>query len=921
MNLFLLRRFVLTAALLSVTACLAETAGVRDSVDLDALHVQVGQTLDRRYYEAGRRVDMAIFDFEELERQGKPVDTFLVNRVNGIDKHLRAGWQELENRRKLSQSRLAELPPECDHVFALEDLSRDGGNAGWVGVHSVKIVWKSGASVDLPLASFTNASVRRGYTHNLDRPTDAIFAYGKPSPRSTLQAGFSAPKNASGEATLVIVGLDDDKPGITRIKVSIDGKVIFEGANTFRDNTFTEVSFPIPADTMTGAAPRSEAVGKLQSEMNRLLADIEAFGNQADKRAAEVETETAAVRKGLVWKPLNIPNDWWKREFIRGICYVPFEQEMTHHFRSFRQANANFLYSYAGHYNESTVFPATMEAVKDVGLPYAQFAGDLRRRENNRLMIGDPKSVIELYRNFRREVMGNSGVHINLAVDEPKFDDKLAEDLLVIRDFRAWLKNRSRELAEAGISVPVDAKPVVTIEKPEDRPLWMEWQMFKCHSLADHLRALWDGLAKDKAFPFVITQDLLGWYPQAASHVTIGQALPMLSNDLYSNGSVREAFVIDLQRNVSRNRTILTAGAGYSCKTPSRFRRSMVTGMAHSDGVLQWTDIYLTKYRDWRAFWKGPNDDQGRPMLANWDPGYWDLTRTEFARMANADRWLTGITSTATNAVLFSERTSISDMAGDGNPYVNNTLALYSDLLRRGKPLDARFVETLPGDALSRYRVMVLADARVLTTGECNILREWVRNGGVLIATADTSLCDEWGREQKDFSLADVFGASYDKQNGIKVVSATVLDRRPDGSPSLTSNDFGKGRCYLFADKRLGARTALGIPGSALYGEGRPEVARLLSTLVDSASGESPVSLVSPPDGVEFQVYHKGKAWIVHLVDWIDDRTLSGIRIKVNLPGKWRVKYPTDGTPGEIVWQTVNVRPFSVHEMLVIEPA
>jgi hypothetical protein len=41
------------------------------------------------------------------------------------------------------------------------------------------------------------------------------------------------------------------------------------------------------------------------------------------------------------------------------------------------------------------------------------------------------------------------------------------------------------------------------------------------------------------------------------------------------------------------------------------------------------------------------------------------------------------------------------------------------------------------------------------------MLREYARKGGILIATHQTSVADEYGRTRKDFGLADVFGASF----------------------------------------------------------------------------------------------------------------------------------------------------------------
>ena len=47
------------------------------------------------------------------------------------------------------------------------------------------------------------------------------------------------------------------------------------------------------------------------------------------------------------------------------------------------------------------------------------------------------------------------------------------------------------------------------------------------------------------------------------------------------------------------------------------------------------------------------------------------------------------------------------------------------------------------------------ADAQV------EAVRQYVQAGGGLVATGETSLCDELGRPRRDFALADLFGVSY----------------------------------------------------------------------------------------------------------------------------------------------------------------
>lgn len=65
-----------------------------------------------------------------------------------------------------------------------------------------------------------------------------------------------------------------------------------------------------------------------------------------------------------------------------------------------------------------------------------------------------------------------------------------------------------------------------------------------------------------------------------------------------------------------------------------------------------------------------------------------------------------------------------------------------------------------PAD-LSRYKVLVLPNTACLSDSQCEAIRQFVRNGGGLVASLDTSLFDEIGNPKKDFALADVFGVRY----------------------------------------------------------------------------------------------------------------------------------------------------------------
>jgi hypothetical protein len=63
------------------------------------------------------------------------------------------------------------------------------------------------------------------------------------------------------------------------------------------------------------------------------------------------------------------------------------------------------------------------------------------------------------------------------------------------------------------------------------------------------------------------------------------------------------------------------------------------------------------------------------------------------------------------------------------------------------------------GRDAGRLAVLVLPNVGALSEGECAAVRQFVSQGGGLVATGATSLYDEWGDARKDFALADLFGA------------------------------------------------------------------------------------------------------------------------------------------------------------------
>jgi len=69
--------------------------------------------------------------------------------------------------------------------------------------------------------------------------------------------------------------------------------------------------------------------------------------------------------------------------------------------------------------------------------------------------------------------------------------------------------------------------------------------------------------------------------------------------------------------------------------------------------------------------------------------------------------------------------------------------------------------EHLETATLAKYKVVVLANNACLSAAQAEAVRRYVKEGGGLIASLETSLRDEHGRQREDFALSDLFHASF----------------------------------------------------------------------------------------------------------------------------------------------------------------
>jgi hypothetical protein len=138
-------------------------------------------------------------------------------------------------------------------------------------------------------------------------------------------------------------------------------------------------------------------------------------------------------------------------------------------------------------------------------------------------------------------------------------------------------------------------------------------------------------------------------------------------------------------------------------------------------------------------------------------------------------RYLRNTENLARVAVVYSQQTAKFYGAGQARAKVEDPIdGWYQALVESRVPFEMVHDRKLSPDEISRFDVLILPNIAALSNAQCEQLRTYVRSGGSLIATHETSLYDEWGVRRTDFGLGDLFGAKFDGQVETRVQNSYI---------------------------------------------------------------------------------------------------------------------------------------------------
>ena len=488
-----------------------------------------------------------------------------------------------------------------------------------------------------------------------------------------------------------------------------------------------------------------------------------------------------------------------------------------------------------------------------------------------------------------------------------------------------------KDLAEFG---DLPAYVVIHYDEPSNQ------EVDKLAELADFARTL----RKDLLFSTVLMKTF-AHRPAVGSFLKAGRAVDILCVDPYDGGAMEEAFLMDLQRSCARGVNWVTL-SGF-VPGPGHSAQDLVLPYAHAQGV--WLFV-------WQYYWKQPVPIASVAMRKYWlRGGRWRAVVKNFRKMAQLEPYLVQTSSVAPTALVFSERSGnlpfyAPPNIGRPGRYFQNQMGLYHALTQEHIQFDSIFAETLPTIDRRRYKVLILSDARALSDAEIRAVKDWVREGGTLIAMGQTSLFDENGKRLPDYALADLFGASFRGVDGgqpIAMLSRHVhRELQPTGPFLQLAVPEDSQTLPALRGQSFKYETMLGYDLVDLK-EGAEAMADWENgpAIVTNRHGRGRVIIFTAhyPGLTYVDVEHPfvmGRAWFPQWKDFYDDNTTflgqlvraalaaagSGPRIQVRdcpktvearirtQPGRWMIHFTNYD-------ERQDVRPFAVHLSLGRRPA
>ncbi len=458
---------------------------------------------------------------------------------------------------------------------------------------------------------------------------------------------------------------------------------------------------------------------------------------------------------------------------------------------------------------------------------------------------------------------------------------------LAIQDFRTYLasKYEASELKERlGFS---DVRYVIApkIEAPLraiDDPLFQEWTDFRCHQLSAYYAEMSSFIRSINPFVAVDNNPSSGMagqntiWRQGVDYPRLLRTVDVVWTEEGDNAGVTSSGAL-----VSKIRTYKVAAIMNKRIFCSTYGAVGAWGHEQGGGSLLQMAESMAYNRQGIGMVGGFHDIQHLPAQPQ---QYIRFFRDNF-------QFYRSPKSIADVALLYSFPTMAFN---NERPQVSFMLA--SQMLIQNRLLfDIVFDEHL--EDLSKYRVLFLADQECLSDRQIHRVREFVMQGGGLVATEQTSLYTERRQRRRDFGLRDCFGISTPLWNGPAALEANL-----SGNPVRTS--IGKGRVSYLPEILPAIQKPAHEPMNSQYWLPALNQNALRDEVLWAIGGNPTVKALDPVSPyVIFELVHQelDNRLILHVLnyDYARNSSIRDIHAEVTIPAGKNAEHIQLLTPDE----------------------
>jgi len=254
---------------------------------------------------------------------------------------------------------------------------------------------------------------------------------------------------------------------------------------------------------------------------------------------------------------------------------------------------------------------------------------------------------------------------------------------------------------------------------------------------------------------------------------TFAQLAPMAIADRQSRRGLMAPWAAGMSAKEYRATMGMKPLAGLTCvgiDDSNRWKDSVTNGeeirMWMVDGIAQNYRPTFTKFnaKPYDMRWFGPVEQVFKWHYAN-------------------DKYLRNEKSLARVGLVYSQQTGAFYGWPDARAKVEDAiLGMYQALIEARIPFEMVHDQLLDSEHVSQFRTLILPNIACMSDAQCEQISAFVRNGGSIVATLETSLYNEAGERRSDFGLASLFGASFaGKVEGPMLNSYLNLQKDPSG--------------------------------------------------------------------------------------------------------------------------------------------